>query len=251
MRALTAGPSFQAAAAGAGPWGPGAECGAPAAPFLHVAAQGWEGPHYRGLCVRRDLPGQPPSGAEGRRGESCLHQDRLCQQQVLLLHRCPGLFLPHGKGWWPRMAQRALEWHQAEPEDSMLHWCSQHCRNLWTPLPLQDTRDAGTSPSIGPSVGQLLQDLAQHGTAQHSAQPGAAVPARGCCAAGLSRFHSLNPRHSLCGPGARQGGRQAFPRQSESTPHPLHPRGGTLMRLSPRKQTVSLPCRHVIISLSK
>lgn len=146
-------------------------------------------------------------------------------------------------GW---MVQRALEWHQAEPEDSMLHWCSQHRRDLWTPLLLQDTRDAGTGQALVPVLASCCRtwhSMVRHSTAQH--------PARCCCAAGLSRLHSLNPHHTLCGPGARQGGRRAFLCQSESIPRPLHPRGGTLMRLSPRKQTVSLPCRHVIIYLSK
>lgn len=155
-----------------------------------------------------------------------------------------GCFCPMARAGGPGMAQRALEWHQAEPEDSRLHWCSQHRRDLWTPFPLQDTREAGTSQALVPVLARCCRtwhSMARHSTAQ--------CPARGCCAAGLSRFH--NPRHSLCGPGARQGGRQAFPRQSESAPHTLHLRGGTLMRLSPRKQTVSLPCRHVIISLSK
>lgn len=118
---------------------------------------------------------------------------------------------------------------------------------------------AGTSGPLFPSKTPEMLAPAKHwsqswpgaagfGTAWHST---AQCPARGCSAAGLSRFHSHNPHHSLCGPGARQGGRQAFPRQSESAPHTLHLRGGTLMRLSPWKQTVSLPCRHVIISLSK
>lgn len=69
-RALTAGPSFQAPAAGSGPCGSGAERGAPTAPVLHFTAQSRQGPHHCGLCAGRDLPGQPPAGAESRGGES-------------------------------------------------------------------------------------------------------------------------------------------------------------------------------------
>lgn len=132
-------------------------------------------------------------------------------------------------------------------------------QSLRTPCFTGAQSTAGTSGPLLPSKIPEMLAPAKHwsqswpavaglGTAWHIT---ARCPPRSCCAAGLSGLHSLDPPHGLCGPGARQGGRGAFLRQSESTPRPPHPRGGTLMRLSPRKQTVSLPCRHVIISLSK
>lgn len=72
----------------------------------------------------------------------------------------------------------------------------------------------------------------------------AALP--GCAAPLLSPPCSPQP------PQCRQGEAEREPSQLErDSPHTSRQPGGTLMRLSPQKQTVSLPCRHVIISLSK
>lgn len=154
-RVLTAGLSFQAAAAGPGPWGSGAECGAPAAPVLHVTAQGRQGPHHRGLRAGRDLPGQPPAGAEGRGGERfpcwghCLRRAGFCQQWVPV-PGSPAAFLPCGQGWWPWLARRALGWHRAELRDSTLRRCSWHRGDLWTPAPFPRCQRHQHHPALVP-----------------------------------------------------------------------------------------------------
>lgn len=87
-----------------------------------------------------------------------------------------GCFHPMARAGGPEMAQRALEWHQAEPEDSRLHWCSQHRRDLWTALPLKTPEVLAPAKHWSQSwPGAAGLGTAWHIAAQHSAQPGAAA----------------------------------------------------------------------------
>lgn len=184
---LTAGLSFQATAAGPGPWGSGAERGAPAAPVLHVAAQGWQGPHHRGLCAGRDLPGQPPAGAEGRGGESFPCGG--CQQQVPMAvpggisAPWPGLValagqespgVAPGRAWRPHFSP-VLRAPRAPPD----------------PLPPSPkARDTSTNRALVPVLASCCR--AQHGTAWR--------PARCCCAEQPHGRYSPDPPRSPQGP---------------------------------------------------
>lgn len=242
-RVLTAGPSFQAAAAGAGPWGPGAERGAPAAPVLHVAAQGGQRPHHRGLCAGGDLPGQPPAGAEGRGGESCPHRARLCPW-------VPAVPKSPGSPW-------------------LLPWLGEHWRLHTSPVlraprgPLSPCPPAQTpeTPAAAGYRSRSWPAAAGLGTARHRTAPHGTVPGQGllCCCAEQPLSCPTAPAAPTvptapAAPAAPAPGRvgvEGFPRRSESPPRPPALPHQPLMRLSPRKQTASLPCRHVIISLSK
>lgn len=171
-QALTAGPSFQAPAAGSGPCGSGAERGAPTAPVLHFTAQSRQGPHHCGLCAGRDLPGQPPAGAESRGGES--------SPVPLCADACAGAGASSVP--WPQCPCRA------QGISALLWGCTGKAlaqrgngtRRLPAPLP-------GT-----PGSSQVLV-LAPgcHCRARHSTSGG-------CCAAGLSSPSAVSPQPQPC-----------------------------------------------------
>lgn len=228
-QALTAGPSFQAPAAGSGPCGSGAERGAPTAPVLHFTAQSRQGPHHCGLCAGRDLPGQPPAGAESRGGES--------SPVPPCADACAGAGASSVP--WPQGPCRA-------PGISALLWgCTGKAlaqRGDGTVGFLPRSRDTWQRPGADPGSWLSLQGSAQHQWGLlccWAEQPPSCVPAA--------------PAHGPRGRSIGCAGREPLTARARAPPPPAPPHqpGGTLMRLSPQKQTVSLPCRHVIISLSK
>lgn len=181
------------------------------------------------------------------------------------------VLLPHGQGWWTWLAGRALGWYRAETKDLMFCLCLGHHGGLWTHAPFLRFQRQQHQAGSGPSLSQLQQGLTWHtawhmarhivcGTAhgkQHgTAWQGAAVLSSPSTVLQLPQPPEPRPSPQPSQPQGPpvpwpqcQGGTRLLTPLEQSHPHPQP--SVALMRLSPGKQTLSLPCRHVIISLSK